>query len=203
MSEISIKASDYNSTLESVINLINNTRATVIKKVNKEQIEFYWNIGAILFEKSEKEGWGKNLVVRMSKDLQLEFPTMKGINSSDLWRAKAMYENYKDNPKLGQLVREIPFAHNFRIFEKVQDEGAREFYLTLTHKAYWSRSELEKRIKNNDYLLYKKSQNNYLKTIPNLTEEQLKSISWDFKDEIDLGIIEAGVEKNKVLLNKL
>jgi hypothetical protein len=48
----------------------------------------------------------------MSKDLQLEFPELKGISLSESWRARTFYPNCKDNPKLGQAVRELPYAHN-------------------------------------------------------------------------------------------
>lgn len=192
MPEVSHLPNDYQQTLETVKTLIYNTRASIIKKVNKEQVQFYWNIGQILHSRLQIENWGKGTVTRMSKDLQLEFPTMRGINPSDLWRAKNFYEAYKDDEKLGQLAREIPFNHNLRIFERVSEPRAREFYLTMTAKSFWSRAELEKRIQNNDYQIYLNNQNNYLQTLPNLTQEQQKSVTWDFRDEIDLGIIEAG-----------
>ena len=191
---------DYLQTLESVKTRIYETRARIVKSINKEQTQFYWDIGKILHSKLQTENWGKGVVKRMSQDLQLEFPEMKGINPSDLWRARSFYEQYMDNEKLGQLARELPFNHNLRIFERVEDEKAREFYLTVASHNFWSRNELEKRIKNNDYNNFISNQNNYLQTLPNLTLEQQKQLSWHFRDEVDLGIIESALPiKEKIL----
>jgi predicted nuclease of restriction endonuclease-like (RecB) superfamily len=191
---------DYIQAFESIKNRIYETRAKVVKSINKEQTQFYWDIGKILHLKLQNETWGKGVVKRMSQDLQLEFPEMKGINPSDLWRARSFYEQYKDNEKLGQLARELPFNHNLRIFERIEDIKAREFYLTMAVQNFWSRSELENRIKDNDYLNFSSNQNNYLQTLTHLTPEVQKQISWNFKDDVDLGLIESALPiKEKIL----
>ena len=110
---------DYKVTLEVVISRLHQVIAKVVKSINREQTQFYQDIGKIIFGKtSVNDNWGKAVLNRISKDLQLEFPSLKGVSSSHLWRAKAFYENYKGNEKLGQLVQELLFPHNYRIFER-------------------------------------------------------------------------------------
>ncbi len=138
---------DYLQTFESIKNRIYEAKAKVVKSINKEHTQFYWDTGKILHEKLQTETWGKSVVQRMSQDLQLEFPEMKGIKPSDLWRARSFYEQYGNYEKLVQLEQELLFNHNLRIFERVEDEKAGEFYLTMAAQNFWSRIELERRIK--------------------------------------------------------
>jgi len=44
---------------------------------------------------------------------------------------------YKDNPKLAQLVRELPWGQNITILEKPKDNCRREYYLRMTVGSPW------------------------------------------------------------------
>jgi len=88
-----------------------------ILSVNKTMISLYFEIGKEIVEKQESLGWGKSVVEQMAKDLQKEFGAKSGYSSANLWRMRIFYLTYKENTKLAQLVREIPWSHNISIFK--------------------------------------------------------------------------------------
>ena len=47
--------------------------------VNREMIQFYWQLGQIIIEKQSKTAWGSKFLDQLSKDLQAEFPGTKGF----------------------------------------------------------------------------------------------------------------------------
>ena len=49
-----------------------------LKAVNKHLINLYWEIGKSISEK-QAESWGKAIVPTLSKELQQEFPGIKGF----------------------------------------------------------------------------------------------------------------------------
>ena len=42
--------------------------------VNRALIKLYWEIGKEILEKQEQKGWGSNVLERVARDLQNEFP---------------------------------------------------------------------------------------------------------------------------------
>ena len=93
-----------------------------LKKVNKELISLYWNIGEDIVLKQEKYNWGKSVVKNLSAELQKEFVGMKGFSSQNLWNMRQFYLEYKKNEKLQTLSREIGWSHNQTNFDDVLPE---------------------------------------------------------------------------------
>jgi hypothetical protein len=56
------------------------TRATFA--VNRELIGLYWDIGRMIVERQEREGWGRKIVERLAGDIQKAFPAASGSNRS-------------------------------------------------------------------------------------------------------------------------
>lgn len=72
-------------------------RAAQIKAVvaaNRELIQLYWDIGRLIVERQEVEGWGASVIDRLAKDLQQEFPGLKGFSPSNVSRMRAFFLAY-------------------------------------------------------------------------------------------------------------
>jgi hypothetical protein len=82
----------------------------------------YWDIGPMIVEPQQVEGWGRAVVERLAGDLQKDFPGIQGFSASNLWRMKLFYGTYSVNEKLAPLVREIGWTHNMMIFERCKEE---------------------------------------------------------------------------------
>lgn len=87
----------------------------------------------------------------MSKDLQAEYPGIKGLSSRNLRRMKLIFEETAGDEFWTQLVSKIPWGHTNLIFQKVKDPDQRTFYLQTCAERGWSRSVLEEEIKFDSY----------------------------------------------------
>jgi len=78
--------------------------------VNKELLEFYWQLGADIVTKQNKSQWGEGLIKQLSHDLMAEFPDMKGFSVTNLKYIRRWYLFYYEysvigQPPVGQLVK--------------------------------------------------------------------------------------------------
>jgi len=140
------KPQDYPRLLTEIEERIRSAQYEALKAVNKELVGLYWDIGRMIVERQDVEGWGKSVVERLSADLRAEFPGVGGFSASNLWRMKAFFEAYTGLEKLAPLVREIGWSRNLAILECCKDPLEREFYLRMTRKFGWSKNVLIHRI---------------------------------------------------------
>ena len=57
---------------------------------------------------NKMQGWtGSSEVENLAKDLQNEFPGIRGFSAANLWRIRNFFQQYAENKKLAPLVREI------------------------------------------------------------------------------------------------
>ena len=116
---------------------------------------------------------------------------------------RLLYLEYKDNLKLAQLVREIPWGHNIVILQMIKDAKEREYYIKSSRDMGWSRNVLLNQIKAGAYQLsLRKKQHNFEKALPvHLSEqadESLKSVySLDFLG-ITRPVLERELEKRLI-----
>jgi predicted nuclease of restriction endonuclease-like (RecB) superfamily len=94
-----------------LIDLKKKIRQSQIKaavKVNTELLLLYWDLGRDIAVRQMEADWGSRFFERLSKDLMLEFPDMKGFSATNLKYCKRFYRFYtQDNSILQQLVEEI------------------------------------------------------------------------------------------------
>ena len=145
---------NYNNDFESIIAIIEQSKARAIRAVNAEMIEMYWQIGKYISEKANNDGWGKGVVQDFSNFLKQAYPSASGFSAQNIWRMKQFYEAYKDNEKLSPLVREITWSNNLLIMAGCKTDEAKEFYLRLTIANGYGKRELERQI---DSLLFERT----------------------------------------------
>lgn len=189
--------SGYGDLLQTVKKRIQESRVLAYRAVNKELIQLYWHIGREIAERQAREGWGKSIVERLSRDLREEFPGTSGFSSQNLWYMRQLYSEYKDHPNLQQLVGEIPWGQNLLILSKVKDKQEREYYLRMTAEMGWSRNVLLNQIKTMAYLRHKATpkQHNFQDTLPAAIAEQADQAMKDVYALDFLGITMPVVER--------
>ncbi|MBS0263751.1 MAG: DUF1016 family protein [Planctomycetes bacterium] len=141
------------------------TKATFA--VNRELIGLYWDIGRMIVERQQRDGWGKGIVDRLAVDIQNAFPGLSGFSSVNVWRMRALYVAYRsDRAILSQAVTElprkkagpppkkqseesppdviasIPWGHNVVLLTKVKETEQRLWYAAKTAEHGWSRAVL-------------------------------------------------------------
>lgn len=157
---------NHNDFVQEIKTQIKKAQYRALQKVNKEQIQLYWNIGKTILERQQQYGWGKGIVEILAAELQKEFVGVNGFSARNLWRMRTLYEQYVDSVLiLPPLVAEIPWTHNILILEKCKDEHQRFYYINMTKKFQWSKSLLVNAIDNNHYQNTLLNQTNFSETL--------------------------------------
>jgi predicted nuclease of restriction endonuclease-like (RecB) superfamily len=173
---------------------IQSAQYAALRAVNKELVGLYWDIGRLIAERQQTEGWGKAVVAQLAADLQAAFPGTGGFSASNLWRMKAFFDAYSGAAKLAPLVREIAWSHNLMILERCGDDQEREFYLRMTRKFGWSKNVLSHQIDNQSYEKSLLGQTNFDRTLTPALRAQAKLA---LKDEYAFDFLELGTQHSE------
>jgi predicted nuclease of restriction endonuclease-like (RecB) superfamily len=181
----------YAELLEDLKSRVRTTQLKAAVTANREMIQLYWDIGRMIVERQEREGWGKGIVDRLAKDLQKAFPGLQGFSPRNVWRMRAFYLAYTkeltilpqpvaelDGINLPRPVAEIPWGHNAWLLEKLKDPLQRLWYAQQTLQHGWSRTVLQVQIESNLYGRQGKAVTNFTATLPpphsDLAQQTLK-----------------------------
>lgn len=191
-SNIEFSNNDYEKILADLKKRIRESQLKASVSVNKELLILYWNMGKTIVEKQEKSRWGTNVLEKLSKDLQNEFPGVEGFSRRNISRMRAFYQNYKIWPqpvaKLEDLpIFHIPWGHNVLIMEKIKELEERLWYAQKTIEHGWSRSVLTIWIENRLYHKEGKAITNFKLT---LTSPQSDLAQQTLKDPYSLDFLE-------------
>lgn len=169
-----VDGSKYSLFLTDVKTRIRSAQYEALRAVNRELVSFYWDIGQLIVERQKREAWGKAVVERLARDLQIEFPGVQGFSSKNLWRMRQFFELYKDSEKLSPLVREISWSHNLVILSSCKDDREREFYIRMTKHHGWSRNVLIHKVDIKTYERTLSSQTNFDEALPTEVKDRAK-----------------------------
>jgi predicted nuclease of restriction endonuclease-like (RecB) superfamily len=154
-----------------------------LKAVNTHLVGLYWELGKSISEK-QALGWGKAIVPTLSKELQIEFPSMNGFSTSNLWYMVQFYTEYQGDENLQPLVGEISWSKHLIIMSKCKDSLERQFYTLATRKFGWTKDVLIHQVENKTYEKYLFNQTNFDKVLP---EAIAKQAFLAVKDEYTFG----------------
>jgi hypothetical protein len=183
--------SQYTSFLSTIKQRIHQAQYEALRAVNKELLNLYRDIGAMIVDMQTTQEHGDSIVVNLAKDIQHTYPGIKGFSEQNLRRMKQFYETYRDNPKLSPLVREISWTKNLIIMAQCKDDLQREFYIKMTQKFGWSKSILQHHVENSSYEKYLTNQTNFDSTLVEKYKNQAKLA---VKDEYTFDFLELGEE---------
>ena len=144
-----IDNNEFKNFLIDIKQKIYSAKSKAILSANRLMMELYFEIGKEIVTKQETLGWGKSVVEQMSKDLIDEFGEKCGYSTQNLWYMRQLYNSYKDNTNLQQLVGEIPWGSNIVIFTKCKDDTQKEYYIKNCIEYGWNRNVLTHHIKTN------------------------------------------------------
>jgi predicted nuclease of restriction endonuclease-like (RecB) superfamily len=169
----------YAALLADLKKRIREARLRAALAVNKELITLYWSIGKDILSRQEQEGWGAKIIDRLSSDLHRDFPEMTGLSARNLKYMRAFAEAYPDSQFVQQVVAQLPWGHNVRLFESVKDFAEREWYARQAIEHGWSRNVLVHQIESRLFSRQGKAITNFHRTLPALQSELAQEIIKD------------------------
>ena len=109
----------YSQLLAHIKDRIRHAQVKATLSANSEMILMYWDIGRMIHERQQHEGWGAKVVLKLAQDIRNELPEVKGFSQRNLKRMIAFYREYPLlSTNVPQLVAQTPTGENERM-EKV------------------------------------------------------------------------------------
>ncbi|MCE7066350.1 DUF1016 N-terminal domain-containing protein [Dyadobacter sp. CY326] len=136
-----------------------------LREVNVKLINLYWEIGKSIAEK-QAESWGKSIVPKLSKELQLELPGISGFSTTNIWYMVQFYTDYQSDINLQPLAGEIGWSKHTTIFSKCKSSQEKQFYILATKKHGWTKNVLINQIENKTFERYLLNQTNFDEALP-------------------------------------
>ena len=171
---------EYARFLAEVKKRILNARLGTARSVNRGLIGLYWQIGKAIVEKQESSGWGDEVIPRLARDLQGQFPGVRGFSRSNLFYMRKLFLIYREKGNCPDAIGQLPWSHNLLILNKIEDPNERHWYVEQSLENGWSSRILDYQI---DSRLYQRQAGslkdcNFPKTLPrpqsDLAQELLK-----------------------------
>lgn len=161
--------SEYKEWILEIKNKIRSTQIKTAIAVNTALINFYWELGQMISEK--EKSWGNKVLETLSKDLQSEFPEMKGFSLTNLKYCKLFYNYFSIRPQVEDefqknVIFQLPWGHIKLIINKIKDTSEAQFYINETIENNWSRDVLALQIKTDLFKRQGKSITNFKNTLP-------------------------------------
>ena len=217
----------YNQWRKDIEKLIDTAKLKTAISVNMGTLSLYWNIGKSILQKQEQEGWGKQVIEQLSKDLISRYPDDRGYSIRNLRYMKRFASEYPDFPILqvplaelkklpilqatlaeleseGKEFVQVPLAqiswyHHISLLSKVKDEAQRAYYITETAQNGWSRDVMLHQIDNGYIHAKGHAINNFEQTLPPLQSDLARYI---FKDPYNFSFIGTVALQNELDIEK-
>ncbi|OGU12188.1 MAG: hypothetical protein A2X61_08405 [Ignavibacteria bacterium GWB2_35_12] len=162
--------SHYKDLLVDIKNRIKESQLKATVTVNKHLLFLYWQIGNLILERQESEGWGTKIIDNLSRDIKLEFPNLKGFSPRNLKYMRRFAELYSNNflhnrfkkllpahipgnkaivqvplAQIEEMFMQVPLAqlswyHHITLMEKVKNVEDRLWYMSRAIEYGWSRN---------------------------------------------------------------
>lgn len=192
----------YHELLEDLKTRVRSAQLKAAVAVNRELIQLYWDIGRLIVQRQDQEGWGKSVVEQLAADIQRAFPGIKGFSPVNVWRMRAFFLAYAEPPailsqpvtesrkkKLSQpatdsvsrppdFIADLPWGHNQVLLFKVKEPTERLWYAAKAIEHGWSRAVLTVQIETDLHGRQGKAVTNFAATLPSpqsdLAQQTLK-----------------------------
>lgn len=194
-----LTSAEYIDFRDEITKRIRSAQYEALKAVNKEMINIYWEIGRRITEQQKSLGWGRSVVENLSKDIQKEFPGIKGFGARNMWDMARFYAEYQSNEILQPLVAEISWSKHIVILTKCKETQQRQFYILATKKYGWTKDVLIHKIELKAYENFLLGQSNFDTTLPDKIRNQAVLA---VKDEYTLDFLSLGTEHSEYELEQ-
>jgi len=103
----------YGSLLTEIKDRIRQAQTRAALSVNAEMIGMYWDIGRMIHQKQQLEGWGRGIIPRLARDIRNELPEVKGFSERNIGYMIRFFREYGDPPILQQPAAKLPKEQAF------------------------------------------------------------------------------------------
>jgi len=164
---------DYHIFIKEIKEKVYRSQIKASISVNRELLYLYWEIAKGIVEKQRNSNWGDKVVERLSEELKMEFPHMKGFSKRNIELMRKWYIYWNEDftkQDVSQLslenIFQIPWGHNIKIIQKSRSKEEAIFYVNKTIENNWSRNVLVHQIEARLYGREGKAVSNFKEKLP-------------------------------------
>ena len=157
---------EYAAVLGELKKRIQSERLRVTLAANSAMVLLYWDIGKVILDRQEQQGWGTKVIDRLSHDLKTAFPDMSGFSPRNLKYMRTFAEAWPEREIVQRTVAQIPWRSNLALLDKLEDRQTRLWYAHNTIENGWSRDILAIQIESNLHKRQGKAINNFDVSLP-------------------------------------
>ncbi len=199
MADSLVLPADYGPLLAEIKSRVRAAQSRAVLAVNAELVRMYWDIGALIDQRQQREGWGAAVIPRLARDLHSELPEEKGFSERNIKRMLAFFRAYPHltfvpqpvapmapDGKVPQpaalfpaeLLLALPWGHHAELMAKVKEPATRHWYMRAAVEHGWSRSVLVMQIESAAHHRVGKATSNFALRLPSpdsdLVQQALK-----------------------------
>lgn len=182
----------YGNLLDDIKGRIRQAQCRATQAANAELVLLYWDIGTLIHQRQQQEGWGSGVIPRLSTDLHNSLPEVKGFSQRNIGYMIRFAREYGSPEFLQQpvaklaepplpgsvptpaaipvvvskLLASLPWGHNILLMEKVKAAEERLWYARQAMEQGWSRDALASAIKTHAHARQGVAVNNFNLRLP-------------------------------------
>jgi predicted nuclease of restriction endonuclease-like (RecB) superfamily len=133
---------DYYELLDSIKRTITAGQLRAARAVNNILVETYWEIGRDVLVRQQEQGWGAQVIARLSADLRTANPGVRGLSVRNLHYMTALASRWPSGI-VQQPAAQLPWGHLMVILDSCPDRETSEFYAKRAAEEGWTRGALQ------------------------------------------------------------
>jgi predicted nuclease of restriction endonuclease-like (RecB) superfamily len=170
---------NYEAVLGEIKRRIQKERLRVVMAANSAMVMLYWDIGRLILERQEHEGWGAKVIDRLSTDLREAFPDMQGLSPRNLKYMRAFATAWPERTIVQEVLAQIPWYHHIALLERCRGPEERLWYARQSALHGWSHNVLKIQIEAHLHARRGKAVTNFGATLPPAESDMATQV---FKD---------------------
>ena len=156
----------YAETLGDIKQRIQQERLRVVMAANSAMVLLYWDIGRLILDRQEREGWGAKVIDRLATDLRDAYPEMRGLSPRNLKYMRAFAGAWAERAIVQEPLARIPWSHQIALLEKLTSAEERLWYARKSAESGWSHAILTMQIEARAHERHAKALTNFKAALP-------------------------------------
>jgi predicted nuclease of restriction endonuclease-like (RecB) superfamily len=176
----------YKSLLGDIKTRIRKAQLKATLAVNAEMIQLYWDVGNMIYQRQQEQGWGATVTLRLANDLKNEVSDIKGLSERNLKFMVQFYKLYESESVFligkqpvsqlenAEILLSIPWGHHILLMQRIKSSEIRFWYMQQTIQNGWSRDALASMIKSSLFERQGGATTNFEQQLPKVQSQLAK-----------------------------